>query len=87
MRRMTPPCQKVISVSESHQKFLLLLYLAKIRYLTTITTVVGIQVLFVPSKLKICQLYHEKLLLQKVDDMYTQVLTYVFTASDILEAV
>ena len=43
--------------------------------LTTITVVVGIQVLFVPPKLKICQLYHEKLLLQKVNDMYTQVLT------------
>ena len=38
-------------------------------------------------KLKICQLYHEKLLLQKVNGMYTQVLTYFFSASYIMEAV
>ena len=34
-----------------------------------------------------CQLYHENLLLQKVNDMYTQVLTQFFSASDIMEAV
>ena len=38
-------------------------------------------------KLKTCSLYHENLLLQKFNDMYTQVLKYFFSASDIMEAV
>ena len=38
-------------------------------------------------KLKTCSLYHENLLLQKVNDMITQVLTYFFSASVIMEAV
>ena len=39
-----------------------------------------------PLKLKTCQLYYEKLILQKVNDMYTQVLTYFLSASYIMEA-
>ena len=38
-------------------------------------------------KLKTCSLYHDNLLLQKFNDMYTQVLTYFFSASDIMKAV
>ena len=38
-----------------------------------------------PSKTQ--NLYHENLLLQKFNDKYTQVLTYFFSASDIMEAV
>ena len=38
-------------------------------------------------KLKTCSLYHENQLLQKVNVMYTQVLTYFFSTSDIMEAV
>ena len=34
-----------------------------------------------------CRLYHENLLLQKFDDMYAQVLTQFFSASNIMEAV
>ena len=37
-------------------------------------------------KLKTCLLYHEKLLLQKFNDMITQVLKELFSASDIMEA-
>ena len=37
-------------------------------------------------KLKTCWLYNENFLLQKFNDMYTQVLTYFFSASDIMEA-
>ena len=38
-------------------------------------------------KLKTCSLYHEKLLLQKFNDMITQDFAYLFSASDIMEAV
>ena len=44
-------------------------------YLTTITVVVGIQEEFEMLNLKTCSLYHENLLLQKVNDMNSQVLT------------
>ena len=54
--------------------------------LTTITVVFGIKVPFVLLKLKICSLYHENLLLQKFNDMYTHALKF-FSASDIIEAV
>jgi hypothetical protein len=43
--------------------------------------------MFEVLKLKTCSLYHENLLLQKFNDIYTQVLTYIYSASDIMEAV
>ena len=55
--------------------------------LTTIPVVVGVQGLFEVLKLKTCSLYHENLHLQKFNDMYTQVLTYFFSTSDIMETV
>ena len=38
-------------------------------------------------KLKTCSLYHEKLFIQKFNDMITQVLNEFFSASDIMEEV
>ena len=57
--------------------------------LTTIPVEPNIQTESGLLKLKTCSLYHENFLLQKFNDMYlyTQVLTYFFSASDILEAV
>ena len=56
-------------------------------HLTTIPVELGFLWEFELLKLKTCSLYHENLLLQKLNDMYTQVLTYFFSASDIMEAV
>ena len=42
--------------------------------LTTISVVVGVSTESELLKLKPCSLYHENLLLQKFNDMYTQVL-------------
>ena len=56
-------------------------------YLTTIPVVVGVQTKSELLKLKTCSLYHENLLLQKFNDMITQVLKQFFSASDIMEAV
>ena len=39
------------------------------------------------SILKACRLYHENLLLQKINDMIIHVLKNFFSASDIMEAV
>ena len=44
-------------------------------YLTTIPVDLGFLWYFEVLKLKTCSLYHEKLLLQKFNDMYAQVLT------------
>ena len=55
--------------------------------LTTIPVVVGVSGKSGLLKLKTCSLYQENLLLQKFNDMYTQVLKYFFSASDIMEAV
>ena len=38
-------------------------------------------------KLKTCSLYHENLLLQKFNDIITQVLKYFFSASDIMKPI
>ena len=58
-----------------------------IHHLTTITTGPGFQWDFVRLSLKTCSLYHENLLIQKFNEMYTQVPKYFFSASDIMEAV
>ena len=55
--------------------------------LTTIPFEPGFLWEFVLLKLKICSLYHEKLFIQKFNDMITQVLNGYFSASDIMEAV
>ena len=49
--------------------------------------VVGVSTEFELLKLITCSLYHENLLLQKFNDMITQVLKLFFSASDIMEAV
>ena len=56
-------------------------------YLTTIPVVVEVQTKSEILKLKTCSLYHENLLIQKFNEMNTQVLKYFFSASDIMEAV
>ena len=57
-------------------------------YLTTITVKLGFLVDFVRLLLlKTCSLYHEKLFIQKVIDMSTQVLNNFFSTSDIMETV
>ena len=56
-------------------------------YLTTIPIEPKILTEFGLLKLKICSLYHENLLLQKLNDMITQVLKYFFSTSDIMEAI
>ena len=56
-------------------------------HLTTIPVEPKILTKFKVLKLKNCSLYHENLLLQKFNDMYTQVLKYFFTASDIMEVI
>ena len=40
-----------------------------------------------PLSLKTCALYHEKLFIQKVNDISSQVFNNFFSASDIMEAV
>ena len=59
----------------------------KQEYLTTIPVEPKILTELGLLKLKTFSLYHENLLLQKFNDMYTQVLKYFFSASDIMEAV
>ena len=56
-------------------------------YLTTISTDFGFLWDFVPLSLKTCSLYHEKLFIQVVNDISTQVFNNFFSASDIMEAV
>ena len=47
---------------------------------TTISVELGVSCEFEVLKLKTCSLYHEKLLLQKFNDMITQVLKEFFSA-------
>ena len=56
-------------------------------YLTTITTGPGFLWEFVRLSLKTCSLYHEKLFIQVVNDISTQVFNNFFSASDTMEAV
>ena len=56
-------------------------------YLTTITTGPGFLGNFVRLSLKTCSLYHEKLFIQVVNDITSQVFNNFFSASDIMEAV
>ena len=60
-------------------------YLAS--YLTTISTELGFLWEFVRLSLKTCSFYHEKLFIQVVNDISTQVFNNFFSASDIMEAV
>ena len=55
--------------------------------LTTITTGPGFLGKFVRLSLKTCSLYHEKLFIQVVNDISSQVFNNFFSASDIMEAV
>ena len=55
--------------------------------LTTISTDFGFLWDFVPLSLKTCALYHEKLFIQVVNDISTQVFNNFFSASDTMEAV
>ena len=54
-------------------------------HLTTITTKPGFLGKFVLLLLKPCSLYHEKLFIQVVNDISSQVLNNFFSASDIME--
>ena len=56
-------------------------------HLTTITTGPGFLGIFVLLLLKTCSLYHEKLFIQDVNDISSQVFNNFFSASDIMEAV
>ena len=56
-------------------------------HLTTITVELGFLGDFVLLLLKTCSLYHEKLFIQKVNDISSQVFNNFFSASDIMEAV
>ena len=56
-------------------------------YLTTITTGPGFLGIFVLLLLKTCSLCHEKLFIQVVNDISSQVFNIFFSASDIMEAV
>ena len=56
-------------------------------HLTTITVELGFLWDFVLILLKTCSLYHEKLFIQKVNDISSQVFNNFFSASDIMEAV
>jgi hypothetical protein len=56
-------------------------------YLTTIPVEPKILAEPILLKIKTYSLYHENLDLQKFNDKYTQVPTYFFSASDIMEAV
>ena len=56
-------------------------------HLTTITTGPGFLWEFVRLSLKTCSLYHEKLFIQVVNDISSQVFNNFFSASDIMEAV
>ena len=56
-------------------------------HLTTITTKPGFLGKFVLLLLKTCSLYHEKLFIQVVNDISSQVFNNFFSASDIMEAV
>ena len=55
--------------------------------LTTITVELGFLWDFVLLLLKTCSLCHEKLFIQKVNDISSQVFNNFFSASDIMEAV
>ena len=55
--------------------------------LTTISTELGYLWEFVRLSLKTCSFYHEKLFIQVVNDIRTQVFNNFFSASDIMEAV
>ena len=55
--------------------------------LHNISVELGVSTEFESLKLKTCSLYHEKLLIQKFNDMITQVHTEIVSASDIMEAV
>ena len=65
-----------------HSCFLVFSY-----HLTTITTGPGFLWDFVLLLLKTCSLYHEKLFIQDVNDISSQVFNNFFSASDIMEAV
>ena len=56
-------------------------------HITTISVEPKILGEFGLLKLKTFSLYHENLIIQNFNDMYTQGLTYFFSASDIMEAV
>ena len=56
-------------------------------YLTTISIELEFLWDFVRLSLKTCSLYHEKLFIQEVNDISTQVFNNFFSASDIMEAV
>ena len=62
-------------------------YFLKSPYLTTISIELGFLWDFVLLSLKTCSLYHEKLFIQVVNDISTQVFNNFFSASDIMEAV
>jgi hypothetical protein len=55
--------------------------------LTTISVELGFLWDFVLLSLKTCSLYHEKLFIQVVNDISTQVFNNFFSASDIMDAV
>ena len=56
-------------------------------HLTTISTELGYLWEFVRLSLKPCSFYHEKLFIQVVNDISSQVFNNFFSASDIMEAV
>ena len=62
-------------------------YIFTYYYLTTISTELGFLWDFVLLSLKTCALYHEKLFIQVVNDISTQVFNKFFSASDTMEAV
>ena len=60
---------------------------AKSIHLTTISVELGFLWDFVRLSLKTCTLYHEKIFIQVVNDISTQVFNNFFSTSDIMEAV
>ena len=67
--------------------YLKLIQVHNFKSMTTITLELGFLGDFVLLLLKTCSLYHEKLFIQKVNDISSQVFNNFFSASDIMEAV
>ena len=74
----------MVEVDDWVQKQIFPSGLSSVTYLTTIT---GFLWEFDHLSLKTCSLYHEKLFIQVVNDLSSQVFNNFFSASDIMEAV
>ena len=74
----------MVEVDDWVQKQIFPSGLSGVTYLTTIT---GFLWEFIHLSLKTCSLYHEKLFIQVVNDLSSQVFNNFFSASDIMESV